>query len=417
MGSTRDRLHPRLPALVLWLPLVAVLAACGNTGESENDEAIERRLERIAGLGYVGSAPDSDASHAIVHYEPERVHPGLNLYNAADANAAILMDMEGNILHRWSSDFASTFPDYTGSAHGFQKAAWQRVTLLPDGELLAIQEGIGLIRLDLDSRILWAIENGAHHDLDVDAEGRIYALTRSYGTSKAFPEKETLMMEGIELLTPSGELVDRIDLEQAWLDSEFDLTLPEDHPGWDLFHTNTISILDGRLEDRDPAFRAGNLLLSIRNTHELVVIDMNARKLVWRQRGPWRRQHEPSILPNGRMLLFDNLGARPEKKVARVLEFDPFTLEIFMEYTGEPDNRLRSTTGGVVHRLDNENLLITDTNQARAYEITRDGRLVWQFNSPHRHPKKTKRRVFLRQVARIDPASVRDWLDVGETME
>ena len=41
----------------------------------------------------------------------------------------------------------------------------------------------------------------------------------------------------------------------------------------DIFHTNTLEVLDGRFAGRDPAFRKGNLLISVLKLDTLAVLD------------------------------------------------------------------------------------------------------------------------------------------------
>ncbi|MBW2291325.1 MAG: hypothetical protein JRG94_03340 [Deltaproteobacteria bacterium] len=44
--------------------------------------------------------------------------------------------------------------------------------------MLAIYEGMGLVKLDKDSNVIWSSDLKAHHDLEVQNDGDIYVLTR-----------------------------------------------------------------------------------------------------------------------------------------------------------------------------------------------------------------------------------------------
>ena len=55
----------------------------------------------------------------------------------------------------------------------------------------------------------------------------------------------------------------------------------------DIFHTNTIEVLDGRLADRDPAFQKGNVLICIRELDNIAIVDMEREVVVWGLEGPW----------------------------------------------------------------------------------------------------------------------------------
>lgn len=409
--------HGGLP----WILVVFALSGCGDGADPGGDRAatevaaggdgdVEGALERIANLGYVGSAPEAETAETIVQYDAEAAQPGLNLVVSAHANDVTLMDMDGREVHRWARRFEDCFPAYSGRSTEFQRRGWRRARLLPEGDLLAIQEGIGLVRLDRESGLRWALENQAHHDLDVDSEGRIYVLTRHVVASTYSADGEPALIDAVDLVSEEGERLDRISVEEAYQASDFKVELPGDHPGGDIFHANTIVVLDGQLAGHDADFRAGNLLLSFRNIHELAVMDAEARKIVWVLKGEWRRQHEPSILPNGHILMFDNAGLRGQRDNARVIEIDPWSGEILRSSVGGPGYQFKTTTAGTVYRLANGNLLVTDTNWARAFEVTAGGRLVWHYESPYPSVVRKGRRAFLYDVVRIDPADVRGWL-------
>ena len=84
--------------------------------------------------------------------------------------------MQGNELHRWHANHEEVWPEMGFDSESEKWHYWRRVHLLEDGGLLAIFEGVGLVRLDRDSRVLWAHREGEHHDLCVDSRGRIYVL-------------------------------------------------------------------------------------------------------------------------------------------------------------------------------------------------------------------------------------------------
>ena len=176
----------------------------------------------------------------------------------------------------------------------------------------------------------------------------------------------------------------------------------------DLFHTNAVKILDGAGSERSAIFSNGNLLLTIRNLDLIAILDPKRERLVWALSGMWHRQHEAVVLATGNMLLFDNLGMRDH---SRVIEFDPLTQEIVWSYGGEPDERFFSYCCGSNQRLSNGNTLITDTWNGRAFEVTADKEVVWEFWNPHRAGKNQELIACLFDLVRIAPDESLDWLD------
>lgn len=403
-------------------------------GESEVDEAARLALEKIANLGYVeGTAPAVGATGVTV-YDREAAWPGYNFYVGFQTPGATLMDMEGKVLHRWSFEMAKAFAETTlpvgdsearrrrREAHGIkvteeslQHRAWRRARLLPQGEVIAIFEGIGMIKLDRDSNLIWAVDNHSHHDLDLDESGRIHVICREAENEPRFGDANPVLLDYVRIYTPDAKLIDSISIDQAYKDSEFPVTDDLGNSRGDVYHTNTIQILDGRFADRLPAFKKGNLLLSFRTTDEIGVLDPSAKKMVWVARGPWKAQHEPSLIDDGRILLFDNKGGRNDNRYSRILEFDPLTLEITWSYEGTPDNQLKSTAGSSVMKLPNGNIMITEMEQGRVLEVTREKLIVWEFINPHKTAEDPGRRSGILDCVRIDPSFVAGWLDANST--
>jgi hypothetical protein len=143
-----------------------------------------------------------------------------------------------------------------------------------------------------------------------------------------------------------------------------------------------VTVLDGRNASRLPAFRKGNLLLALRSLDLVAVLDPRKREVVWGLTGLWVRPHEPVLLGNGRLLIFDNAGwSRDGATLSRALELDPLTQEVTWSYAGPPD--FHSTICGLVQRLPNGNTLITVSTEGRVIEVTPEGRVVWEFLNPH----------------------------------
>lgn len=91
------------------------------------------------------------------------------------------------------------------------------------------------------------------------------------------------------------------------------------------------------------------------------------------------------MLPNGNLLIFDNLGAfaSPAGK-SRVLEVDPRTAAVIWEYAGTEEKPFESDIRADQQRLENGNTLINESNGGRILEVTRDGDIVWEYVVPVR---------------------------------
>jgi hypothetical protein len=139
-------------------------------------------------------------------------------------------------------------------------------------------------------------------------------------------------------------------------------------------HTNFVRVLTPKLAPRFPLFKAGQLLISVRELDTIAVLDIPTRSIVWAARGPWRSQHDPQFLDNGRLLVFDNLGS-PGR--SRVVEYDPASRSILWEYSDEDSPAFVTNLRGMSQRLPNGNTLIVNSVGGNLLEVTRDRQLVW----------------------------------------
>lgn len=292
------------------------------------------------------------------------------------------MDMNGAVLHRWRHGLRRTWPDLDETPQLRKLEYWRRAHLLDNGDLLAIFEGLGLIRLDRDSQLLWQHRGGIHHDLEVTADGLIYVLDREGKVLPRIHPEKGVLEDFVTILDADGQTLRRISLLRAFENSLYAPLLHRMRPTGDIFHTNTLEVLDGTGADRLPAFQAGNLLISVLELDTIAVVDPVREAVVWALSGVSRKQHQPTVVAGGNLLLFDNLGAGGRR--SRVLELDPSTQEVRWRYGGTEAVDFFSKTLGSCQRLPNGNTLITESENGRAFEITRQGEIVWEMINPHR---------------------------------
>ena len=348
-----------------------------------------------------GYRPAKDRPQVVVR-DAAAVAPGLNLFSSGHAAEAVLMDRDGQVLHRWRYPLRRLWPDLAADPDNAKLEYWRRVRLFPNGDLLAIYEGFGIVKLDARSNVLWSHRGGIHHDLDVLPNGDIWVLDRDGKLLPRINPEKGVLEDFATLLDPQGRVLRRISILESFERSRWASLLSRIPPdGGDIFHTNTIEVLDGRFAARNPAFRKGNLLISVLKLDTLAVLDPDRAEIVWAQTGSWRRQHQPTLLADGRMLLFDNTG--PGHGRSRVIELDPLSGEILWQFGGTPEVDFFSKTLGSCERLANGNTLITESENGRAFEVTRDGRIVWEFNNPHRAGEKGELVAVVFEMQRLPP--------------
>ena len=358
------------------------------------------KIKHLANLPYLQGYRPATSGAAIRVYDKALAQDGLNLFVSAHAPVATLMDMDGTVVKTWTSDTSKAFPGFALEgpnrvhAHFFRRAR-----LLPDGGLLAIFDEIGLVRLDTASRIVWSLRERVHHDFFVDGQGEIWVLTRESRSVPDLRPKTPVWDDSVVEVNPAGHVVKKISILDAFRLSPYAPLLMRMPPAEDVFHTNSIQVLDGSLAGRFPAFRRGNILISMPRLDAVAILDPTEGRIVWALTGQWSAQHSARLLPSGNLLLFDNLGLM--KAASRVIEVEPLTQKLVWSFGGRPGEDLFSETSGWVERLANGNTLITESNFGRVVEVTPENHVAWEFVNPNRAGDKQELVATVYEMERI----------------
>lgn len=380
------------------------------TGKREGglDGVRQEGLLKIGALPYLQGYHEAPEESGVTRYDERSACKGLNLYTSGHAPRAILMDMRGKVVHEWGMELKEVWPRLFESVEEEPHAHyWRRVHLFDNGDILAIFEWLGLIKLDRESNLLWAYRDGCHHDVDVAENGDIYVLSR-----REVPPPPGLDLCGpiyddeITVLNPRGEKIKSVSLLECFRNSEYAPVLARMRKKGDVFHTNTIELLQGGDPDGSPVFKKGCVLLSVRELDTVAVVDLDKKKVTWALSGMWRAQHQPTLLQNGNLLVFDNLGS---DEGSRVIEVDPLNQEIMWEYGGSFEAPFFSRRSGSNHRLPNGNTLIVESDNGRVFEVTPAKEIVWGFFNPRRAGPDGKLIAVVFDMDRIDPRRV-GWL-------
>ena len=344
--------------------------------EAENvDTAAARHgagAAALMALPYAGWDDNADDSLlGVTALDEDRAWPGFNLYTNEE-NEVHLLDMTGRRVHTWT--LARRF------------VHCELPELLGSGELLVVCVGQALVRVDWHSNVVWRKRLNVHHDVAVDRDGSILVL---YEEPERMYQGHRVTFDGIARLSAEGEFLDKWsmfqDLEalRKWHPaSKLDTPAAGDSDDvFDYYHVNSLEVLPPTpLGEKDPRFRAGNLLVCLRNVNVVAVLDQDTREVLWTWgAGELDFPHMPTLLENGHLLVFDNGLLRG---YTRVLEVDVATGEIVWRHQGEPPEEFYSKWRGSNQRLANGNTLICESEKGHAFEVTREGEVVWEFWNP-----------------------------------
>jgi len=291
----------------------------------------------------------------------EKCAGGYVLYSAYSGESFFLMDREGNVVKEWR-------------VGGPVKLA----QLLPNGHLVYARMRDGVFELDTEGNEIWRFHCRQHHDFERMENGNTLILANEFIFNPRVRigaiDKNAVYYE----VDPQGKVVwewhsDRHIDELTRL---VGLKFPVKDEDWT--HCNTVeSIRENDLGKKDARFKAGNVIFSHRNLDTIGVIEKESGEIVWAWGvGELDKQHMPTMLANGRMLIFDN---GPKRGYSRVIEIDPPSGEIVWEYR-LPDYAFARALSGQ-ELLPNGNLLICAGSPGIILEVTREGEIVWEFHN------------------------------------
>jgi hypothetical protein len=399
---------------VLALAVVSGFDCAAADGTSEAE-----LLEALGAIGYVAGSDSAQGPSGVVIHDHAAAQTGANLMTSGHAPIALLMDMQGAIVHTWSAEFRTVFPDHPKSVAP-RRNFWRIARMLSNGELVVIWELYGLFKLDRDSNVVWAIPSHPHHDLQITADGRIHHLEAARRFIPEIPGKRSIEDFIVER-DAEGKELHRVAISDALRDIDW----PElrrvfwqrnrvrgyglrAKGQFDPFHTNALHILSTTEAERLGApFRPADVLVSMAMLDTIAVVDPLAAKVRWWQQGPFGMQHQPRVAPDGKIVVFNNFQS-PKRSAVQV--FDPRNHEVSWEYSGTDSEPLYSKRSGGAEFLPSGNLLIVETDRGRAIEVSPDKRVVWEFRSPYRVGTQRDRVAAIPSMQRVGESEL-GWLE------
>lgn len=341
------------------------------------------------------------AESGVTVRETARVAPGVTFVTGytRDGFAAWIVDQEGRRLHDWRATFSQIFGERAPQLQWQPRditIAWHGAHLFPNGDILfnfqdnGFPYGSGLVKLDKDSRMVWKLPLNTHHDVTVMEDGTIWVPSQHFRPEglPGFPNLEPGYYEDTVLeVSPAGEVRREISMMEAVrpVPGLVGVVYGERAQirGQDLLHLNNVEPLTPAMAAAFPMFTAGDLLVSFRNPNTIAVVSPQDGRVKWIMHGPFVRQHDPDFLPNGNIMVFDNLGGDPACGGSRILEIEPVSQDIVWRYDGCGGKPFMAETRGEQTVLGNGNVLTFDTQGGRVFEVTHSERpeIVWEYHN------------------------------------
>ena len=337
----------------------------------------------------------------VTIYEPALAQPGLTFITAYDGEffRPFLVDMDGRIIHRWETRYGALF---RGEQESDLVSDRQRhlhgAHLYSDGSILASFEYRGMVKLDRCSRPLWLLKRPTHHTILPLPDGSFWTLSTGKTIERAHLVKghreETLLH-----VSADGQVLEEINVIDAIMKGGYQAILLQGHPSMpenphlDALHLNDVEVVTDALAARLPQASAGDFLVSLRGSNALAIIDRDSKAVVWSMVGPFLRQHDPDVLDDGTLLVFDNRTEIKQRTpvrwlnqpqawgYSRILRVDPATQQVLWSFDGSSAFPFYTAIQGKQQPLGNGNILVSDPEGGRAFEVSpaHGNRVVWEY--------------------------------------
>lgn len=349
-------------------------------------------------------------------------------YSSTGSCLAWIMDRKGAIRHVWEYD-TSIWGDLEHVAMAPIDAEVHPVGLhlFKDGSLLVSFHGrncwpygIGLARFDADSNLIWKKELFNHHWFTIADDGRIYIGSMKMADSPVrigdtwshiVAKDGKVSDDTIMILDADGNLLEEFSVleslvESGWVGLFHDSTEDSiDALTRDPTHLNDVRVVTAEIAATHELLEVGDMLVSMRNTNAVGIIDGNTKRFKWLSAGTTLRQHSPRFYDGG-VLVFDNRGGPAELGGSRLVKIDldtrlPTTL--YPKNTPlESVNPFYSYVAGHIDLFSDSRALITLSDPGVAQEIDlKTGKVLWEYafvDSQSRKPRAIETIQYVREA-------------------
>jgi hypothetical protein len=335
----------------------------------------------------------------------EKRQPGLTLLASSWEKfdewkpGARLIDEKGHVLHEWLFD-RRIFRGGASQRFDPRRTAIHGIHLLSGGDLVLNLSYVGMARLDACGEVQWTLKEGNHHSIDRAEDGSFWVpgvSRKPESRSEHYPDgypglDRPVWVDKILHVAADGTLLDEFNVLDILYMNGLERHIVQKHQpeaGTDgpttrnITHLNDVEPLSSSRADEYPLFDAGDLLISLRNLHLVLVVDPESKVVKWHASEPFIQQHDPDFIGKGWIGVFDNRDDFMERGRmlggSRVVALQPHTDSTRVLFPTPHSDPFYTDVQGKWQSLKNGNMLLTESVAGRVVEVTSDGRTVWEW--------------------------------------
>ena len=147
----------------------------------------------------------------------------------------------------------------------------------------------------------------------------------------------------------------------------------------DTLHLNDVETFPSSLSEG--VFKHGDVMISLRNINAILVFNPEDMRIRFLSIGNVLRQHDPDFLDGNTISVFDNKNLFPDNdgEYSKIVELSALEGSVTEHFTGSEKLPFFANIMGKHQLLSTGNLLITEAPLGRAFEISPEGKLLWEY--------------------------------------
>ena len=291
-------------ACILWY--FSTQTYSGTAGD--DNASSEETLGTLPYVTWTPVKPEDAEKSGVTQYKPKLAYNGVNIYQSENRGGGYLMDMSGNVLHRFENKIRKKS----------LRKPWKLIEPYTKDDFLVLIEDRALLRIDWDSNVKWLKKGHYHHDIAVAPNGDIYTLVNEKRKLPLYSPDEPVRDNFLVILNKNGKIKKKLSFAEVILSEQvlFDTARNQQEKryaygpdAWDIFHSNTLEIINKNLRyppsnssrtdsnENQTIFDTGTVLFCVRHIDTIGVLDVEKEKIIWHWGlGELDFPHHPSTL-------------------------------------------------------------------------------------------------------------------------
>lgn len=260
-----------------------------------------------------------------------------------------------------------------------------------------------LVKMDLKGNFIWINDDFLyHHSINMDEEENIYLASHNYNYSnklqkylgksrkKSFKNRK-YYDDAISIIDKDGKLIFSKSVTEILIDNGFvGRVFSQDQFYFDPIHLNDVQ----PVVKNTKFFKKGDLFLSLRNLSMVLLYRPSTNKIIKKLEGKFFNQHDVDILKNERISIYNNNvflnhESKRSAKTNEIIVYD-FNTDKYSKLFSKTfkENEINTVSEGLADFLDDESVIIEDTNNGRIFYLDNQGKVIWKFNNISSNKKK-----------------------------